>query len=188
MHPAETILTGLLMQVREASLDQFMIFAKRSGTELEPIETKRLPFVQHMTHILISGAELEVNFKTHFMLLDAIRLTKGKLAASEASTQQAIDFMKEYCNRIAGKTKAMLEATGLTMGQSLPFAIQGYNEIFYARDASWTSHAAWRLKDPQGEFCCSVAVILRTDDVLEPLKRVAYERENPDQIGAVELF
>jgi hypothetical protein len=188
LDPPATPLVRLTGAVRDASLDQLRLFAKCAAVRLEEVTVESLPFTQHLAHIMVVGPEIEISFKTHFMGGDALRFTKQKLGTAHATLPQGIDFMKEFCNLVAGKTKQLLEGHGFVMGQSLPFAIQGYNEIFYPRADDGTHHAAWRLTDAGGTVCCSVSAHVRKAECLTRLAGIEYRSEDQAAVGEVELF
>lgn len=180
-------IADFLNQVRAASIDQLRIYAKAPKVTLETSDRDTLPFVQHMTHILVTGADLEITFKTHFMEDGAAELLATKLG-SRPKPGQEIDFMKEFSNIVAGKTKTMLERGGFVVAQSLPFSIRGYNEIFYEADRQSDQVEAWRLKAESAEIHCSVSIAIRTSDAHGRLSGVKYVPETEDALGEVELF
>lgn len=184
---ADDVVLGFLSQVRHASLDQIRVYAKSPGVQINESNREALPFVQHMTHILVSGADLEVTFKTHFMEAAAAKLLMSKLG-SVSSTDQVVDFMKEFSNIVAGKTKTMLEAADFVVAQSLPFSIRGYNEIFYVEGGEGETFIAWGLAVDGIEIHCSAAVTLRSEATRAKLVDVKYKPEVAAQLGEVELF
>lgn len=183
----EKVLAAFLDCVRLASADQLAGFARLDHVRVEPIEGSALPFLQQMTHVLVTGDEIVLNFKTHFMFDDVAQMALRKVGAV-LTKPQTIDFMKEFCNIAAGKAKTLLEATGMTLGQSLPFSIQGYNEIFYPETVRGGGTAAWRLVAPDGSITCSATVKASSAAVIESLARVTYSGATDPVSGEVELF
>lgn len=185
----ESIITiaDFFSKVRTASLDQLRVYGKAPDLQIFEVELEKLPFVQHMTHILVSGSDLDLTFKSHFMLDDALRLLKLKIGTA-ATSSQAVDFMKEFSNIVAGKTKTMLETAGFVVAQSLPCSVRGYNEIFYTSNDGRESMSAWSLIGSGVEIHCSAAVSVRNDGTINRLKSVEYEEEVTGKLGDVEIF
>lgn len=175
--------------VRDITRDQFELFVKDQEAEVAAFEVMGLPFLQQMTHIMVFGPEIEVNFKTHFMLSDVRRMTQRKTGAAEVSDIQAIDFMKEFCNVVAGKVKLTLTRGGFSLGQSLPFSILGYNEVFYPKEDRGSLQTAWRVRGRDGFFNCSATIVVPgADEAWSRLESVKYLRDESEAQGDVELF
>lgn len=179
---------NVLGQIRSASLDQFKIYIKSSEVTARDRSSEELAYVQQLAHILVSGDDIEINFKVHFMLEVAKNYTIEKLGNVTVSDRLCVDFVKEYCNLVAGKAKAILETVGLSMGQSLPFAMQGYNELFYQRDPNDCGHDAWTLHGPKGSVYCSVGIRILNTDIEALLSKVIYQDQFGADSGSVELF
>ena len=82
----------------------------------------------------------------------------------------------------------MLEAAGLTLGQSLPFAIQGYNEIFYTYSGGRLDQAAWSLRDGGSSLNCSAAIVSHSKAMAARLAALVCEPVSDDGSGQVDLF
>ena len=79
--------------LKSASVDQFRIYTNTSEIALRDIPISDLPFYQLLAHILVSGEDLEVNFKTHFMLEDV----KGSIKKlKQLSILERILFRKPF--------------------------------------------------------------------------------------------
>ena len=174
-------------QIQHASLDQLRIYSKTPDIVATPADYALLPFFQHMAQILVSGADIDVVIKTHFMTLAAESLLMRK-TGSILSNSHTIDFMKEFSNLLAGKTKAMLEESGFVVAQSLPFAIRGYNEIFYKVRLENSNQRVWSLKWNGSDIQCSVNITLKTHRDFTPLGTIQYNVQNQDDVGEVEIF
>jgi CheY-specific phosphatase CheX len=183
----QTAMQHFLEQIQAASANELMVYARVGSAEVQLADRTQLPFVQHMTHILVSGAEIEVTFKTHFMNEAADWLLSQKVGKG-MSLDHAIDFMKEYSNIIAGKTKTMLEAAGFEVSQSLPFAVRGYNEIFYGSGDKKIVHHTWMIKAGDAALHCSVSIVSRDVGALEKLRQTSYQPKDSGDVGEAELF
>lgn len=171
-----------------ASVDQFRIYTNTPAIDLRNIQIPDLPFYQLLAHILVSGEDLEVNFKTHFMLDDVKGYTSAKLKSEAVNNNQLTDFIKEYCNLVAGKAKLFLEEQHLVVGQSLPYAIQGFNEMFYPKTTGYSKDDAWELNGPLGSIRCSCTITLFKTPAATVLKNVRYIERFGKDSGEIELF
>lgn len=174
--------------LKVASLDQFRIYTNTAEIALQDITISELPFYQQLAHILVSGEDLELNFKTHFMLDDVKSYTSAKLKSSAVNNNQLTDFIKEYCNLVAGKAKLFLEEQHLVVGQSLPYAIQGFNEMFYPKTNGYSKDDAWELNGALGSIRCSCTIRLFKTPAAAVLKGVQYTNRFGQESGEVELF
>ena len=173
-------------QIRLAAQDQFKIYTGDESCSIADLSSKDLPFTQHLVHILVSGEEAEFHFKVHFMMDTVEAYTKQKLGLSEVAEQQCIDYVKEFANVVAGKIKGMLETLEFAVGQSLPVAMLGYNELFYDR---YKDHHmdCWQLGGPLGPISCSLSYKAFAADTTKRLEKISYSRDD-DGAGEIELF
>ena len=101
--------------------------------EITTCERENLAFNQYLALILMHHSSLQARFTVHFMIKDAIALAAAKLGVpvSEVSVANGVDYFKEFCNIVAGGVANDLTAADFPLVHSLPFAIQGYNDIFF---------------------------------------------------------
>lgn len=184
----ESILEPLLGQIRAIFLDQFRILSSLPKCKIDLVESADLAYAEQMTHILLSGNGVDLNLKTHFMISDILALSKVRLSDASAKKRYSIDYMKEFSNVVAGKTKGMLEKSGLHFGESLPFAMRGYNEIFYPDESAPTARAAWKVGGGTIVIRCSASIVLRSRDIIDRLQTVHYDCEFGTEPSQVERF
>ena len=150
-----------------------------------------LAFQQTMAVILVSSPAMDVTFKVHFMTNHARRLVAAKWGISdlEVGDARAIDFMKELCNLLAGRLKHRLATSGIAAGHSLPFAIQGFNEIFFNNErADWLLRRAWTFDCPAGRLHASVVMAVFDPSLLPTLEGLRHESVEPTGAGEIEMF
>lgn len=188
MTKAQVDISNITNQVKLASLDQFRIFTKSGEAELAPLDTSKLPYFQYLGHILVFGEDISINIKTHFMLEEAFFMCRRALNGIDITTRQALDFSKEFCNLVGGRTKDMFEKCGVQLGLSLPFVIQGYNEIFYSNDMSLRVQEAWQIALEDQQFGCSLTVAVKREDMLKPLADLLYEPLFGLEVDNIEMF
>lgn len=184
----EKAIANLLDQFRLIVIDQLKIIIENEQVESAETVLVDLPFTQYMTNILLGGPQLEISIRFHFMLENINNIAKLRVGSALASSDQAIDFIKEFSNVVAGKGKTLLEGSDLFLGQSLPFCIQGYNEIFFPKQSVKSKRSAWHIKCPSGEFIASIAIEAQNtveNSIQEDLK---YEAEFDRKVDNIELF
>ena len=178
----------LMGEIKRACQDQFKIYAGTAEVVSIRSEISDLPYYQQLAHILVSGDGIEVNFKTHFMMEDARKYAALKLKQDVVPDYLVIDYIKEFCNLVAGKVRTSLEDSGLMLGQSLPFAIQGFNEMFYPRNGGNSIVEAWTISASCGQLMCSALVRILNNDVLPFVEKTAYVEQYGKESGTIEIF
>lgn len=98
-----------------------------------------------MSFILLSGKDLQLTFKAHFFSDEARYLvaTGLKKQPEQISQNNIQDFMKEYCNLVAGEVKASLSASGVTIGLSLPLITRGFDEVIFSDAVDARQFSDW---------------------------------------------
>jgi len=125
-----------------------------------------------MSFILLSGKDIRILFKAHYMSSTA-KFFAGKTFDSSkesVSKVRALDFFKEFCNLTAGNIKIALAANKIKVGISLPILARGFDEIFYPRPAD-SIMKYWSLVCEQETLFCSADIA-----ILQPLA-IKYEGE-----------
>jgi CheY-specific phosphatase CheX len=87
----------------------------------------------NMVFILVSGDALRLTFKVHFETGTAKQLAFaifGGDSPSSISQRQAVDYVKEYGNLVAGSMVTLLAESGVELGISLPLSTRGFYEVF----------------------------------------------------------
>ena len=116
----------------------------------------------HLAFILISGDLIRVTFKTHFSKDAAKRIAfrgNGGTAARNVSEREVFDFVKEYCNLVAGNVVSLLGGVNIDMGIGLPLCTRGFYEVFTDYESMASSSIIhtdfWRMRVKGSEFVCS---------------------------------
>ena len=116
----------------------------------------------NMAFILISGDSVRITFKVHFNLATAKNLAFrvfGGESAEDIPVRQAFDYVKEYCNLVAGNVVSLFENVGVDLGISLPLCTRGFYEVFsdYAENdyPVVTYSRFWRLQANENVIFCS---------------------------------
>jgi hypothetical protein len=145
------IKTKVSQLVRHAALTRIGDHTRHQGFELLELNQSFRPgqvLGNWMSIILVTGDALRVTLKLHFSLRDAKGLSLevyGAKDPSEISDTQAIDFIKELSNLLAGYLIQAFEAIKIPMGISLPLCTRGFYEVF--ADYSETEQPLIRCSD-----------------------------------------
>ena len=134
----------------------------------------------NMVFILVSGDALRLTFKVHFNIRTAKNLAFsifGGDSPEDISEQQAVDYVKEYGNLVAGSVVTLLGENNIELGISLPLSTRGFYEVF--SDYSEKQHPVitcsdfWELKANGNEIHCSALLEILNRNALGDLP--AYE-------------
>jgi len=133
-----------------------------------------------MSIIILAGKALKMNFRVHFNEEVAKQLALKVYAKKpeEISTAQAVDFVKEFCNLVAGGVKRTMQDHQMQSLISMPLITRGTDEVFFdigqpevagelplpkKADHEAGQQDRWTIQTERGDILCSV-----TFDILEP--------------------
>lgn len=131
-----------------------------------------------MSFILLSGNDLQLIFKVHFYSDEARHLTaKGlKREPGEITYPDIKDFMKEFCNLVAGEIKAGLSAAKVMVGLSLPLVTRGFDEVIFSDSVDSRQFSDWwRLSWASGVLTLSFVAEVYQLGALADLKTPSAE-------------
>jgi hypothetical protein len=145
-----------------------------STVQVHDCERRTLAFNQHLSLMLMNHSAFTARYTLHFMLKDALAIVarKCKAAADDVTKERAVDYVKEFCNMLVGSVVNGLLAQELFAVHSLPFAMQGYNDIFFASHEKDGLFDAYYLASEHGRIGVSLAISVSNAEGLEALKEV----------------
>lgn len=195
--PLDAIKDKLAQLVRHAAISRLKKHADCAEIEVSEIEAGFIPgriLANHMAFILISGNSVRVTFKTHFNTGAAKSLGMrvfGSDMADDVSEKQAFDFIKEYCNLVAGYVVTLFEGVGIDMGIGLPLCTRGFYEVFSDYEEmvypSIIYSDFWRMQANGNEVYCSALFEIIDEKPLECL--IGYEIPEETNIdGEIEFL
>ncbi len=152
------LVAGVKEMIRSRSLGMARHYAGIDDFATQPIEGDLSVYGHWMTLILVAGKAAKLTFKVHFMEEEAKKLATHVYARppTDISTPQAIDFMKELCNLVAGSLKKEFQDSGVIVGISLPMVTRGFDEVFFPRGDGFSQFEdQWKVISSRGEFVCS---------------------------------
>ena len=139
--------------------------------DIKELQKTRLECVEEIACILMLGDSIRLFFKAHFWIDDAKTLAEKKYHLEKKHIQQneALDFMKEYCNIVSGKIKYGLKTMNFDVGQSLPIALGGYQEIFFQDHKKPDFVDSWELCCNDISVYCSLYVNFLNPNLVQTL-------------------
>ena len=108
---------------------------KVEETQIDSKSRDRL--LDHLALIVISSEGFEVVFKLHFTAESAANFWRARFEAkANPGSKQIVDWLKEFCNLVAGKFKQTFESVGIETNHSIPFYLPGYVDYFFKSELS----------------------------------------------------
>lgn len=175
----------LLLKAKLVELVRFAAASRlKVHTDCEEILTGEMPesfvpgkvLANNMVFILTSGEPCRVMFKAHYNLEVARALALrifGGTSAQAISERRAADYMKEYCNLVAGKIVTLFEDLQINLGTSLPQQARGFYEVFADYDEKDRPTASfshfWTLTAGEHTIACSAMMEILDSKQLEAL-------------------
>lgn len=180
-----------LLPAVKAKLTELVRFASisrlKAHSGCEEILTIEMPenfrpgkvLANNMVFILASGDAVRVTFKAHYnrdtARAMALRIFGG-VSLQAISDRRAADYMKEYCNLVAGKVVTLFEDLRIELGISLPQQARGFYEVFadyQEKDKPTVSFSDfWTLRT--GEFTISCSAVIEILDIKQLESLVDY--------------
>jgi len=187
-------LSGLIRHAADTRLRKLVDSPEIEVCELEADFIPGRILANNLAFILISGDLIRIAFKTHFNTDAAKRIAfrvPDGTVASNISEREVFDFVKEYCNLVAGNVVALFEGISIDMGIGLPLCTRGFNEVFTDYEdlaSSSIIHSDfWRMRVNDSEFVCSALFEIIDDRPLECL--IDYEIVDETNIeGKIEFL
>jgi hypothetical protein len=184
----------------KAKLTELVRFASvsrlKAHSDCEDIITTEMPenfrpgkvLANNMVFILTSGEPVRVTFKAHYNMDTARALALrifGGLSAHAISERRAVDYMKEYCNLVAGKIVTLFEDLNIDLGISLPQQARGFYEVFadyQEKDKPTVSFSDfWTLSAGEYTIACSAVMEILDRTQLESLLDYALADTSDDE-------
>lgn len=141
------------------SLARIKSSSKRDDLKFTEVDTNLAVLAYWMSFVLVSGESIRIIFKAHFSSSDAQILASSTYDSKpeNVSFDQAFDFMKEFCNLVAGGIKKKLEDSGLSAGISLPILVRGFDEFFFTGNPDKKIFfERWKISGDQVNLFCSL--------------------------------
>ena len=123
----KSVLRDTLRKASEVRLKQYL---DQPEITVETVkEQGTLIFGFWMSLILIFGPEFQITFKVHYNTKSIQKMSRNALP-NNSSSDVVADFVKEYCNLVAGLIKSYFESIHVPSGVSLPLVSRGFDDVF----------------------------------------------------------
>ncbi len=113
-----------------------------------------------MSIILLGASCFRLAFKAHFTSRDIKNLlTKIGAESRKLNEENIRDYMREYCNLVAGGVKSYFNDAGVSSGISLPLVTDGFDEVLYVNNQKADMHKdMWEVYWDGGQVVCSLQI------------------------------
>lgn len=175
--------------MRDLSRSRFMSYLRIPELVITREKSDAFAVQNHsLAMVLIASSGLRVMFKTHFnahaMSFSASQVFKKP--PEQLNDSQVADFVKEFCNLVAGAIKQELELHTLQTGISLPLVTRGFDELFFTpADGVRVFTDLWALNAHKARVNCATHIEILDPRVFERMK-VGQILSSDDQSGTVE--
>jgi len=134
-------------QIQSVVQAQIAQFTQRNDLRLDPTDLAQVARYPWVALILITGADIKVTFKIYFKVRGAQSMIAPmfKLSASQVPTEDAVDFVRESCNLVAGRLKTVWAGLGFKTGISLPVVTRAFDDLFFSPTQAIEHALYWRL-------------------------------------------
>ena len=159
-HQVHTLMQ-LKSLIRKKSILAMTAATKKDELQVIEVPTDDKVMGHWMSVISVSGEQLHITFKVQFSI-DMARMyamQTFKNLTGEISDSHSKDFIREYCNMVAGYVKNTLIHNSISVGVSLPLLCRGFDDLFFdlpAREHSGIDH--WKLAHGDNFICCASVI------------------------------
>ncbi len=162
-----TTINQLMTLIRQKSILGLEAMSKKEGLEVESISQDDKVLGHWLSAISVSGEQIHIIFKVQFAIKTVNSFSKYTFqhVKEGVSNSQNKDFMREFCNMVAGYIKNTLINNNLTVGVSLPLLCRGFDNFFFEPPThSRSGKDCWKLFEKENNVYCS-SVIELADDI-----------------------
>lgn len=178
--------------VRRVSAHRFLQHSQQSVTVHDLPPDAGPVFGHWMSIILLAGQGIRFTFKVHYQTKEVMTLAKSIISATDHTEElsKAADFMREYCNLLAGSLKASLLEKEVDLGISLPIVIRGFDDVFSEKKRSSAEyfHDSWALQAESGKVICVLSVNVYANQLLDRLAKVTFNETTQDEASDMEFL
>lgn len=165
MDTSRVIRDNVAKLIRNAAISRLEKTIDGAAVEVNELEADFIPgriLANHLAFIQISGEFVTVTFKCHFSIEAVKKIAAHKFDADKknmVSDREVFDFIKEYCNLVAGKVVALFFDCSIEMGIGLPLCTTGFYEVFSKYDEAELlpnmHYDFWRMQVNGSNMVCS---------------------------------
>lgn len=154
---AKSTLDKIKLLVRTTSCSALEAMSQKSGVTVQDVPADQKILGHWMSLISISGDQLHITFKVQFSIMMARAYAESvlKTDTQEISNSHSKDFIREFCNLLAGNIKNKLAENNIVVGISLPLLCRGFDDLFFSEiGATGQGLDRWKLRHQNSEIFC----------------------------------
>ena len=195
--PGELDFKKLKDEIRNVSLRRIKNHAcddKITLEEAEELEGSKSVIGQWLSLIFVASDAVKMSFKAYYYTTDANYFTSKALghdSVDNISKDQVDDFIKEFCNLVAGAIKESLELGGTKSLISLPLVTRGQDYVFFQVKETESNPLIlsdiWDLTLDEHRITCRVVFEVWDEEVIKKIDLLAFGAEDEDD-GDIDFF
>ena len=158
------------------------------------LESSKSAIGQWLSLIFVSSSAVKMSFKTYYYTADANYFTSKALgldSVDEISKDQVDDFIKEFCNLVAGAIKESLELGGTKSLISLPLVTRGQDYVFFeirkTDENPQVLTDIWDLTLNDHTITCRIVFEVWDKEAMNKIDLLAFGAEDEDD-GDIDFF
>ena len=123
---------------------------------VSPEELLNLRYNQFFSGIAVFTNTFRVVFRAHYFLEDIEQLVH--VPSEQRNLYSYIDSVNEFCNVVAGRSMTELLGKKDPFGMSIPFSMEGFNQLFFEREGIFGAANSWAISAKSIKIQCSLLV------------------------------
>ncbi len=130
---SDSIFNQLQVLIRKRSLYALEVMSKNSNLQVQEVSADNKVKGHWMSVISVSGEQIHITLRVQFNIEAAQFLSQEStgLSNDNSTMSQHKDFIREFCNMLAGYTKNILINNSISVAVSLPILCRGFDNYFF---------------------------------------------------------
>ncbi|MBG07198.1 MAG: hypothetical protein CME68_00430 [Halobacteriovoraceae bacterium] len=184
-------------EIRNVSLRRIKNHACEDSIVLEEaneLEGDKSAVGQWLSLIFVASSAVKMSFKAYYYTTDANYFTSKALGLDSVdgvSKDQVDDFIKEFCNLVAGAIKESFELVGTKSLISLPLVTRGQDYVFFEVKETESNPEVltdiWDLTLNDHTITCRIVFEIWDKEAMNKIDLLAFGAEDEDD-GDIDFF
>ena len=162
--------------------------------EVKELEGSKSVVGQWLSLIFVASSAVKMSFKAYYYTTDANYFTSKALgydSVDKVSKDQVDDFIKEFCNLVAGAIKESFELGGTKSLISLPLVTRGQDYVFFQVKETESNPLVltdiWDLTLDEHSITCRIVFEVWDEEVIKKIDLLAFGAEDEED-GDIDFF
>jgi len=162
--------------------------------EAKVLEGEKNVVGRWLSLIFVSSSAVKMSFRAHYYTNDANYFTSKALgydSVDKVSKEQVDDFIKEFCNLLAGAIKESFELGGTKSLISLPLVTRGQDYVFFEVKETDSNPQVltdvWNLTLNEHTINCRIVFEVWDKKTMNKIDLLAFGAEDEDD-GDIDFF